>query len=257
MIIPSKPHINNLFIPGSKPVVSDFEQQYVMLRLKERRLYTDEELFHLPLIAKSNPHFKEWRIRRRSAEALIARLEAKKRILNILEVGCGNGWLSHQLSRIPGSRVIGMDLNLTELTQAARVFNANSKLKFIYGDFRDGLVSDLQFDAVIFAASIQYFPALPEVLDTALKLIYSNGEVHIVDSPLYSKEGLRAAAERTRVYYQGLGFPMMAAHYFHHETGDLNGYEYRILRDPTSWKNKLINRNPFPWICVKGRKSLT
>src|SRR5215467_13900511 len=118
---------NNLFVPASATQDEFFEKNYIALRTREKRIYSDDELRTLPSVPTNHPHFKEWAIRKKSCDQFIRYLESKKTILSILEVGCGNGWLSYQLSRIPGSKVIAVDINLTELRQAARVFDKNSK----------------------------------------------------------------------------------------------------------------------------------
>ncbi len=246
--------MNNLYVPADRDTENDFERQYIALRLKEQRVYTDEELFHLPDITANHAHFNEWLMRRKSSSRLIQFLESKRKILSILEVGCGNGWLAYQMSRMPGSRVIGLDINLAELLQGARVFNSNSKLKFIYGDIRSGIVSDLKFDIIVFAASLQYFSGLKEILGLSLAHLYPDGEIHIIDSPFYKPKTVEAAINRTKSYYDQLGFPGMVQYYHHHCITDLQPYRFKILRNPFSIKNKLSgNNNPFPWICIKNK----
>src|SRR6185437_11173827 len=126
-----------------------FEKQYIQVRSLEGRLYTDQELLHLPDIEPGHPHFREWQTRR---------LSTRRASMDILEIGCGNGWLSHQLAELPGTRVTGVDINFTELQQAARVFNNDPNLRFIHGDIRSGILEDRTFDVIVFAASLQYFP---------------------------------------------------------------------------------------------------
>src|SRR6478672_8506579 len=104
-------------------VAENFEEKYILLRRKEKRLYTDEQVKWLPEIEVSHPHYKEWQARKRSCNKLIQHLGSKRTELNILDVGCGNGWLCHRLSKIPGSSVVGIDINKIELDQAKRVFD--------------------------------------------------------------------------------------------------------------------------------------
>lgn len=246
--------MDNLYIPANRTVENDFEQQYILLRCREQRIYTDKELFHLPEIAADHPHFNEWLVRKSSCRKLKNYLESKNRGLSILEVGCGNGWLSYELSRIPGSKVIGIDINLTELQQAARVFNKNSKLKFVYGDIFSGLLNDLKFDAIVFAASIQYFPVLTEILNVSLNQLYPRGEIHITDSPIYKPAEVDAARERTRDYYNSLDFPEMTNHYFHHSITEFAAFQYKILHNPYSIKNRFLpKKQPFYWICIEKK----
>src|SRR4029077_4504485 len=148
-------------------------------------------------------------------------------------------------------RVIGLDINLTELQQAARVFDKNSKLKFVYADIRSDILSELKFDIIVFAASIQYFSPLQEILDVALRQLYREGEIHIIDSHFYKPDEIGAAKERTRKYYESLGLPGMASYYYHHSIAELKPYNHQILRDPRSIKNKLFDDNPFFWISVR------
>ena len=81
-----------------EPSFREFEQLYVDLRSNEQRIYSDEEVAWLPDVDEDHVHKKEWQIRKVSAEKLVQYLKHKKRPLKILEVGCGNGWLSCQLS---------------------------------------------------------------------------------------------------------------------------------------------------------------
>jgi len=97
-----------------------FEKKYIVIRSLENRLCTDEELAKLPDLPAEHPHHREWEIRRRSVQRLVRYLAGRKRPLEILEVGCGNGWLTHHLAELPGTKVTGIDINFTELQQAAR-----------------------------------------------------------------------------------------------------------------------------------------
>jgi SAM-dependent methyltransferase len=243
--------LTNFFVSAARPD-NLFETNYLNVRRKERRLYRDEEVMALPDIRKNHPHCGEWMIRKRSCQRLIHYLEVRKSRLQILEIGCGNGWLSAQLAGIPGSEVIGSDINWLELQQAARVFSNKPKLKFIYGDIRSGMLQDLKFDVIVLAASIQYFPALDEIMDCALPRLNPRAELHILDSPFYKPSRIGAAVKRTQAYYNALGFPEMAAHYHHHGLDELEPYHYKILSNPHSFRNRIFGKNPFPWVCVKN-----
>src|SRR5215213_9914853 len=95
-----------------------FEELYIFLRDYEGRIYTDDEVAKLPDIKANHRYKQEWGIRKRSSQKPKHYLKKKKKSLNILEVGCGNGWLSHQLSAIENSIVKGIDINQIELSQA-------------------------------------------------------------------------------------------------------------------------------------------
>jgi ubiquinone/menaquinone biosynthesis C-methylase UbiE len=230
---------------------SEFEQQYIAARKKEQRYYSNDEVALLPDIAIGHLHYNEWQIRKRSAERLIAYLSKKKKALNILEVGCGNGWLSSKMAKIKNSTVTGIDINGLELEQAKTVFARQKELVFLSGDIRENMLPAHSFDIIVFAASIQYFEVLEDVLNAALQLLQPGGEIHIIDSPFYSEKEVSAARRRSEQYYTSLGYPAMAAFYYHHRMEQLMLFRPTILCDPYTIKNKLTgNKNPFYWICV-------
>jgi len=236
-----------------RPIANwDFETIYTQLRQKEKRIYTDEEVAQLPLISPKHIHFKEWQVRKDSSQKLVAHLRSKKKILDILEIGCGNGWLSKKLSTITGSRVIGTDINFSEIQQAARVFQDIPNLHFIYVNAASGVFREKKFDTIVFAASIQYFESLTQTISDALNLLKPGGEIHIIDSAFYSLPELEPAKLRTRHYYESAGFPEMTGYYFHHSYDDLGDYNFSLRYEPQSLINKLLrNKNPFPWISIQ------
>src|SRR5215213_11952226 len=89
-----------------------FEELYISIRKKEQRIYTNEEVALLPDIYPDHIHYHEWQIRKRSSERLINYLSKKNRPLKILEVGCGNGWLSARMAAVDKWEVTGIDINM-------------------------------------------------------------------------------------------------------------------------------------------------
>lgn len=242
---------NNIYVPGLARPDRLLEERYAGSRNREQRLYTDREVAALPDIAQGHLHYREWLGRKRSCRRLVDYLVFRKKAAAILEVGCGNGWMSSRLATVPGSRVVGLDLNFTELEQAARVFNGYSNLKFIYGDFFSDVLHGLAFDIIVFSASIQFFPSLKGVLGTAMQYIREDGEIHIVNSRLYQPEGLEAARRHTAAYYTSLGLPEMAEHTFHHCSKDLRNFRFRYFYNPDSAWNKLFGKEYYlPWVVV-------
>ena len=232
--------------------IDQFEKLYLRLREKEKRIYSNEEVVGLPEITEAHPHYDEWQMRKQSAKRLVAYLQKKQRPLKILEVGCGNGWLSHRLSAITASTVIGTDINFTEIQQAARVFQHVPNLHFTYTAIDAGTFEEKQFDVIVFAASIQYFPSLHTIIDAAMKLLKPNGEIHVLDSHFYSQTELTAARSRSLLYFRAAGFPEMMDFYFHHCLDDIEHHHYSLLYDPNSLFNKFSrNKNPFPWIIIQ------
>jgi ubiquinone/menaquinone biosynthesis C-methylase UbiE len=252
MNLPDSSILTNIQVPGrTRPGDMLFEKKYIVIRNLENRLYSDEELAMLPDIQTGHTHAKEWGIRKRSARRLIKYLSAKRKPLRILEIGCGNGWLSHQLAGIPDSQVTGLDINFTELQQAARVFNDDPNLRFIQGDLRSGLLENQLFDCILFAASIQYFPSLKKMLYFTLSQLEPDGEIHILDTHFYRPGEIEEAKRRTTAYFATLGYPEMADFYFHHCVNDWRSFHHSMLFTPLGIRNKLFGHaDPFPWIRI-------
>ena len=182
-------------------------------------LYTDREVAQLPYLITGHARYPEWAGRIASADRLTRYLSTRKKAAGILEIGCGNGWLSRRLADVPGSRVIGLDPNLGELRQAARVFRKQRNLKFIYGEFYSDVLRELSFDVIVMAATLQYFPSLPLLIQDALAYLRPHGELHLLDSPLSQQ--------------------------------DLKRFNHRHLYDPHSLWNRLCRKDtPHPWVCI-------
>lgn len=230
-----------------------FESLYQQIRKKENRFYSDEELVLLPEISDKHQYAKEWRVRKQSAQRMIQYFMQKKKKLDILEVGCGNGWLSAKLATIPSAFVTGIDINCIEIAQAKRVFNEIKNLQFEYGSITENAFQERQFDMIIFAASIQYFQAFREIILQALSLLRLNGEIHILDSHFYSKNELNAARLRSKEYFEKMGIPEMSRYYFHHSTDELKMFDSKILYSPNLVKKIIYkNYNPFYWVCIQN-----
>lgn len=254
MYLPDSSILTNIQVQGHSLLREVlFEKKYIVIRSLENRLCTDEELAKLPETPPEHPHHREWEIRKRSASRLIRYLGSRKKALDILEVGCGNGWLTHQLAEIPGTKITGVDINFTELQQAARVFSNDPNLRFIHGDIRSGILAERQFCCIVFAASIQYFPSLKKIIHYCLAYLKPGGEIHIVDSPLYRPEQIDRAKRNTLAYFASFGYPEMAEYYFHHNVLELRSFHHDSLYNPHSVRSRLLRAgSPFPWIRIKN-----
>ncbi|PAW95363.1 hypothetical protein CKK33_18405 [Mucilaginibacter sp. MD40] len=228
----------------------DFEKAYVVLRQKEKRTYSDFQVSLLPDIEPGHVHFKEWKIRKKSCDRLINYLKKKRKPLKILEVGCGNGWLSAKLTDIPQTEIIGLDLNKSEINQAINVFN-KTNLKFIHDSFPSESLTGLKFDIILFSASVQYFACFERVITEALKHLNDRGEIHITDTHFYEAEELTEAMNRSKMYFEGLGLPEMANHYHRHAISDFVVFNHRILANPKRPFNRIIRKINFYWIVIK------
>ncbi len=173
---------------------------------------------------------------------------------SILEIGCGNGWLSARLA-VAGHHITGLDTGATELAQAARVFSDRT-ITWVHGDPWAEALTGERFHLILFAASIQYFPHLPKILNRCRELLHPNGEVLIVDSPLYTDaDAAHRARERSRAYYASVGVPEMAAHYHHHTLQELAEATSGAVLSRIPPRGRLVallsGRYPFPIVRIR------
>jgi ubiquinone/menaquinone biosynthesis C-methylase UbiE len=150
--------------------------------------------------------------------------------------------------------VIGADQNLHELKQAARVFSSNPNVAFLDVDIFSAPFASETFDMILLASAIQYFSDLPALLNTLFQYLKPQGEIHIIDSPLYTSEEIPRAMQRSGQYYASLGFPEMVEQYFHHCVADLGPFDPQWLfrPGPRSLRQRLLRTYdpPFPWLVI-------
>jgi ubiquinone/menaquinone biosynthesis C-methylase UbiE len=240
-------------------IQNDFESIYLKVREREKRVYSHNELQNLPFVSYSIPHQKEWEIRARSFSRFKRYLESKKTSLNILDLGCGNGWFSGQLSKSFNHKFYCVDVNITELKQGRKVFESEN-LIFIYADIFSTEFPTNYFDIVMLNASIQYFSEINTLFTKLLSLIKVNGEIHIIDSPIYPESEVENAKKRTQDYYNSIGFSEMINNYYHRSWNEFLEYNFKIMYNPNPIKIKVkklfsIKDSPFPWIRIKNGQS--
>lgn len=234
-----------------------FEKLYLKIREKEGRIYPDSIVENLPHIHRSHPLYREWKTRCKSMNKLEAYLIRKSKAMTILDLGCGNGWMSNRLAKIPGCDVYAVDLNRKELEQGARVFSERASLQFVFGDIFEDILPELHFDIIILGSVIQYFQDLRVLVSRLTDLLAAKGEVHIFDSPIYSEETVHAARQRSIEHYQKLGYPEMTDYYYHHQWSDLGGCNYQVRYDPQDYLHRFQRKflketiSPFPWIIIQ------
>lgn len=230
-----------------------FQELYLQLRQHEGRVYSNDEVKRLP----NNSRKKEWVIRKASVNKLITYLRKRKDKSNILEVGCGNGWLSNQIAERLRVEVCGIDILEAELVQAARLFNSDY-VSFANVNIMEsaGLPSHI-FDIIVMAGSIQYFPSIKFLLQRLFALLTPTGEIHILDSPIcYSDKHAERLAKRSSDYFDRMNASELSEFYHYHTFKDLMEFDYEVLLNPKSltsiiWRRILRNRSsPYPWIKI-------
>jgi SAM-dependent methyltransferase len=205
-----------------------FEALYLKVRQQEHRLLDDATVARLPNIGKDHPKHKEWQARAASFKRFQRMMNATKRPLEILEVGCGNGWGCAALARNPLLHVSGVDVNAHELEQAARLFQ-KPNLQFYYGDIFEDIFPAGSFDIILLNAAVQYFPDFAGLIRRLFYFLKDDGAIHIRDTPFYEDDEIAAAKARTEDYYKSMGVAALSEHYFHHRRAELEQFHTEIL----------------------------
>ena len=226
---------------------------YERLRRAEGRLLADDVVARLPAVGHDDPNGDEWRCRAASARRLVAYVR-HRRPSSIVELGCGNGWLTSCLVAATGAQVAGIDACAVELDQARRVFGGRPNLTFVLGDFlRTALPVEMP-DLVVLASTVQYVADPAALLDSLLRSLAPGGEVHVLDSPIYARGEADDAHDRSARYFESHGIAEMTAVYRHHHWGSFGPQPYDVLYRPrAALVRRAVHRvgvasSPFPWL---------
>ncbi|PKV13675.1 class I SAM-dependent methyltransferase [Xanthomonas prunicola] len=254
--LPELESVDGVFVQRGLPD-HPFEQQYLEIRRKEGRLYTDAQVRSLPRPSGKLGASLEWQVRALSSRLLMQHLQARGSVGAILELGCGNGWLSRLLAQSLQRDVCGIDVNRTELTQAARVFGHEERLSFVAADIQTVALPHDVFDVIVVPACIQYFPHPAALVRHLLAQLRDGGELHILDSPLYpDRQRADQSAARSLRYFTGLGVPALAEQYHQHTYAVFDPFAVQWLFDPRQLRARLrrmlkLRQPHFPWLCLR------
>lgn len=237
--------------------LSSFESKYIAIRKKEGRMYDVSEVQRLPMVPRHHPHYKEWKIREHSLGKLKNHLQSRPQPWKLLDIGCGNGWMSAQLAQMQGSNVLGLDVGKAELEQAQAAFGGKANLVFAQGSIFSESLKPNAWDYILLAGAVQYFEDVKVLVNRLLELLKPNGEIHILDSPFYTPETQPTARKNTQAYYESEGFPELAAFYHAHLLTDLSEFHPQFFYDPQDFSARFMRifpwsaESPFPWLVIR------
>ena len=175
--------IHRFLLPERCKQILPFLMQYRSVREREGyRLYTAEEYRNLPDVRVDSPQADVWRVRRESYHRLLSLLNGQR--LAILDLGAGNGWLSHRLA-VLGNRLVAVDW-LDDTNDGLGVYRQYPvKYLCVQADFNALPFVSGQFDAVIFNASLHYAANLEETMQHASNMLKPKGRIYVMDSPTF------------------------------------------------------------------------
>lgn len=206
-----------LLPPGRKAFFEQFVVDYTRIRAAEGRGSTDPAYYRvLPFQDLSGRYSADWHIRATSFQALVREVvlpleKDRRRPLETLDLGAGNGWLSYRLAR-RGHRAAAIDLLINEQDGLGTAGYYDTPFLPIQADFDHLPFVQDQLDLVIFNASLHYSTHYETTLREALRVLNPGGVLVILDSPLYrsASSGEQMVHEREQQFQARYGFPSNA-----------------------------------------------
>jgi HemK-related putative methylase len=194
-----------------------FVTEYETIRRHEGRNEQRSDYFEaLPFKDLSGRYTNDWQIRAVSFKALLARvvkpLEARlRRPLVILDLGAGNGWLSNRLAQ-RGHHVAAIDLLTNSADGLGAWIHYRSLFTPIQAEYDQLPLAGRQADLVIFNGSFHYSTSFETTLSEALRVLRPEGQLVILDSPLYhdAASGRAMVREREAFFTREVGYPSNA-----------------------------------------------
>ncbi|MEM8858271.1 MAG: class I SAM-dependent methyltransferase [Chloroflexota bacterium] len=202
-----------MILPERMDRFERFIQEYETVRLAEGRQSDDPSFYReLPQTAANHPAAQMWRQRAHSysvfLEAVLKPLESDLSDLTILDLGAGNGWLSNRLAE-RGHKVAAIDLTVNDFDGLGVCAAAyESDFVAVQAEFDHLPFEQNQFDLVIFNASFHYSADYAQTLEEMKRVIKSNGQIGIIDTPVYAHQasGQRMVQERECLFEKQFGF---------------------------------------------------
>lgn len=229
------------FLPTEREAYfAGFLKDYETIRsLEGRDDFAPDQVHCLPFAGYAPERADEWRIRAKSYQALISALELDSPPeRRILDLGCGNGWLSARLSGL-GHSVCAVDIHVAEGDGLGSIGNLGSHITPIRAEFDRLPLRPNSIDIVIFNGSIHYTENLEISLRQAFGVLAGDGTVIIMDSPLYSSDsaGDAMVKDLRDTFRRSYGISMSTRSHIHYltwqrieEIGRSLGLQWRIIR---------------------------
>lgn len=193
-----------------------FLREYEAVRKAEGRGSAEAEYYlSLPDCDRTSNNSWQWAIRARSFHYLIRKilpaLSREVQPMLILDLGAGNGWLSHRLAKL-GDLPVAIDLQTNTFDGLGAASHYWRQLPFRFPRFQAELdrlpFADGQFDCAIFNASFHYSENYDVTLAEAIRCLRPGGTLVVADSPFYRREesGRRMLQERRESFQRQFGF---------------------------------------------------
>jgi SAM-dependent methyltransferase len=200
-----------LALPSSrKAYFSQFVKEYEHIRKEEGRGSNEPEFYlALPFRDLTGRNSWQWAIRAKTfsyiEQEVLPKLSGDSDPpLAILDLGAGNGWMSHLLAR-SGHRPVAVDLLTNSYDGLGAASHYQRVLPALFPRFQAELdnlpFADGQFDCAIFNASFHYSENYDRTLGEAIRCLRPGGTILIADSPTYAAEASGQQMRKERQDY--------------------------------------------------------
>ena len=263
--------------PGRARVFERFVAEYGAVRRSEGRGSDDPTYFRaLPSVDPADPFADQWRVRARSYRTFVRRVVRPRETtadgpLRVLDLGAGNGWLSYRLAR-RGHDLTAVDLQTDARDGLGAHVHYDAAFTPVRAEFDRLPFPNAAFDLVVFNASLHYAEDVALSLREALRVLRPDGEVVVLDSPVYRDpaSGAQMVREREAAFEQRFGFrsdALASEHYLtHRRLADLEvdlGLRWRrhrpvygLRRMLAPWTARLRGRRePGRFVVLAGRRA--
>jgi 2-polyprenyl-3-methyl-5-hydroxy-6-metoxy-1,4-benzoquinol methylase len=116
---------------------------------------------------------------------------------SVLDIGCGNGFLTSDVAKCTCGRVVGIDINKDNIDFAKNHYRANN-IAFICGDVKTD-IEQAHFDAVILSNVLEHLPERAKFLRQVLEKV--SPSKFLLRVPMYEREWMVPLKEELGIDY--------------------------------------------------------
>lgn len=195
--------------------LAPFHGQYRRVREQDGYRERSPEFYRrLPLVSPDHPRASEWRVRRETyAQFQVRALPTTwQGTLRVLDLGAGNGWLSHQLSA-SGVQAAAVDRFDDEEDGLGACRHYPVSFPVVQADFDRLPFLDATVDLAVLNGALHYALDPERTLAEAHRVLAPGGALVVMDSPMFQRDadGRRMVAEQRQRFQDHYGVPDLVA----------------------------------------------
>jgi SAM-dependent methyltransferase len=187
--IPLRDGIYRLLKPGRLQEIEPFLGLYRRIRGEDGYRQRSAAYYRsLPRVDARDPQAATWRVRQESFRNLGRLLRRfRGRLLRILDLGAGSGWLSARLTEI-GHSCVAVDWLDDVEDGLGAIRHYPIPFTGVQADFDDLPIAPGQFDVAIFNASLHYSNDPAGAIRRARETLAPEGILVVMDSPVFATD---------------------------------------------------------------------